>query len=114
VKIFNSLDTATFISSYKITDFKSWETGSYVKIEIELCDGTTLNTREYNDEKERNYSFHWQDIEGNLIMRWDNAPHHKWLKTYPHHRHNGTDIEESMEISLEEILKYIEKQLKQP
>lgn len=33
------------------------------------------------------YSFHWQDSDGNLRKRWDNAPHHPELPTHPHHVH---------------------------
>jgi hypothetical protein len=35
------------------------------------------------------YSFHWQDAAGRLIKRWDNAPHHPELVTYPDHVHDG-------------------------
>ena len=35
------------------------------------------------------YSFHWQDQHGNLIKRWDNAPHYPDLDGFPHHIHIG-------------------------
>jgi hypothetical protein len=35
------------------------------------------------------YSFHWQDQHGNLIRRWDNAPHFRDLNDFPHHIHIG-------------------------
>ena len=35
------------------------------------------------------YSFHWQHATGELIRRWDNAPHHPELHTAPHHLHDG-------------------------
>lgn len=35
------------------------------------------------------YSFHWQHPDGTLVNRWDNAPHHPELETFPHHRHQG-------------------------
>lgn len=35
------------------------------------------------------YSFHWQDKHGNLIKRWDNAPHFPDLEGFPHHIHIG-------------------------
>jgi hypothetical protein len=37
------------------------------------------------------YSFHWQDIQGKTVRRWDNAPHHKELDHAPHHVHIGDD-----------------------
>lgn len=33
------------------------------------------------------YSFHWQNANNELIKRWDNAPHHPEISTYPHHVH---------------------------
>jgi len=35
-----------------------------------------LHAREYADENERTYAYHWQDEENQLRTRWDNAPHH--------------------------------------
>ena len=35
------------------------------------------------------YSFHWQDENGTLRCRWDNAPHHPDLPNAPHHKHNA-------------------------
>jgi hypothetical protein len=37
------------------------------------------------------YSFHWQNADGMLIKRWDNAPHHPELLSYPHHIHDGRE-----------------------
>ena len=35
------------------------------------------------------YSYHWTDAHGNLIYRWDNAPHHPGMSGFPHHYHAG-------------------------
>jgi hypothetical protein len=37
------------------------------------------------------YRHHWQDGQGRLIKRWDNAPHYPALDTFPHHLHDGGD-----------------------
>lgn len=37
------------------------------------------------------HSFHWQDEQGNLVCRLDNAPHHVDLPHAPHHLHTGAD-----------------------
>ncbi|CAK0740829.1 conserved hypothetical protein [Gammaproteobacteria bacterium] len=45
------------------------------------------------------YSFHWQNAQGGLIKRWDNAPHHPSLKNAPHHTHIGDDhVEASLDV----------------
>lgn len=33
------------------------------------------------------YRYHLQDAEGALLCRWDNAPHHPTVETFPHHFH---------------------------
>lgn len=38
------------------------------------------------------YRFHWQDANGKLIRRWDNAPHHPHLPGFPCHLHLGEDM----------------------
>ncbi|MCC7438770.1 MAG: hypothetical protein IT211_09790 [Armatimonadetes bacterium] len=37
------------------------------------------------------YSFHLQDASGALIMRWDNAPHHPTVPSFPDHLHQGSE-----------------------
>lgn len=37
------------------------------------------------------YRHHWQDSNGGLIKRWDNAPHHPEVDTFPHHLHDGAE-----------------------
>lgn len=37
------------------------------------------------------YRFHLQDHTGNLIKRWDNAPHFSGLNNFPHHIHMGKE-----------------------
>lgn len=38
------------------------------------------------------YSFHWQRPDGSLIRRWDNAPHHPEIVSFPHHVHEGDEL----------------------
>lgn len=42
---------------------------------------------------ERKYSYHWQS--NKRVVRFDNAPHHKEIKTHPHHKHIDSEIEDS-------------------
>lgn len=38
------------------------------------------------------YRFHWQDANGKLIRRWDNAPHHIGMPGFPYHVHLGEEM----------------------
>ena len=33
------------------------------------------------------YSYHYQHRDGNVIFRYDMAPHHKEIETFAHHKH---------------------------
>jgi len=37
------------------------------------------------------YRHQWQDRDGRLVRRWDNAPHHPVIDTFPHHLHEGAE-----------------------
>jgi len=53
------------------------------------------------------YNFHWQDATGNLIRRWDNAPHHPELDNYPHHVHAKDTVSASSEIGIRTVLSVV-------
>ncbi len=37
------------------------------------------------------YSYHYQESNNSLVFRYDNAPHHPEVETFPHHKHVGSD-----------------------
>lgn len=95
-----------------MTTQRKWETGFYYRIRVLITDQSTLHASEYKDIQDRSYSFHWQDSEGQLIVRWDNAPHYRDMSTFPHHVHFLDRVEECLEMTFEEALDYIEAILK--
>lgn len=108
--ILRLLDSSGWIDGYEIQEYRRWADGFYRKIKIVFADQSVLFAREYVDESERNYSFHWQSEGGSMLARWDNAPHHKHIATFPHHKHlRSEEIVASGAISLEEILEIIGK-----
>jgi len=48
------------------------------------------------------------DERNNLICRWDTAPHHKELKTFPYHVHLADGVKESRPVKLIAVLDEIE------
>jgi len=62
-------------------------------MEIDLIDGSRLYVREtLLGGMKRKYAYHWQDAEGRLLIRWDNAP--DWdIESFPHHKHVGEQDE---------------------
>ena len=81
-----------------------------VKAKILLTDGSDLRISEsIIDSQLVAYNYYWLDESNRLIIGWDNAPHHKDIKTYPHHKHIGkkTNVTSSKEHSLKEVLRFI-------
>ena len=96
------------IKKHTILDYKSSSEAQYLKAKVELKNGDLLFLKEYISSTEHLYSYHWQKINGDLIIRWDNSPHHKSLATFPHHKH-CPDLKESYETTLEDVIKVIKK-----
>lgn len=111
MEILTSLEESPVVQRYQVLDFKTFEGGWYYKVKATLEDGSVLHAREYVETQERNYAFHWQDEQDQLRVRWDNAPHHDHISTYPHHKHVGDEVQPSVEISLGDALEYIEDRI---
>ena len=63
------------ILSYKITRFEHFGTSLRLRMEVDLIDRSRLYVREtLIGGAKRKYAYHWQDAEGRLLIRWDNAP----------------------------------------
>lgn len=61
------------------------------------------------------YRFHWQDRDGRLIARWDTAPHHLTLPTFPHHVHDGAEenIQPHVQVSVVDILALVKRRFQE-
>jgi len=74
LKILQLLNESGAIKSYEIQDFKQGKDFYYIRVQAELINKTILYIREYVSEEDYNYSYHWQEEDSELIIRWDNAP----------------------------------------
>ena len=72
-------------------------------------DGSIFHFKEVLLQEKRHYRFHYINKENNLIFRFDSAPHHKEIKTFPYHVHLPNDIvKESKALNFIDVLKMIE------
>lgn len=81
-----------------------------IKLTLTLADNSILHVNEFLSEETFRYSYHWQDKDGKLKVRWDNSPHHREIPTFPHHMHIKRKIESSSIHNLEKVLEWIEKE----
>lgn len=111
LKMLELLKSSEVVKSHELLDFKHGKGFNFLKVKALLVDNSQLYVREYVSEGERIYSYHWQDADGKLRIRWDNAPHRPEMKTFPHHKHTP-EVEESEEISIEDVLRVISNKMK--
>ncbi len=57
------------------------------------------------------YAYHYQNGSGEVIFRYDNAPHYPNIITYPHHKHVGSTVEPAQAPDLSEVLHEIEQMI---
>ena len=69
-----------------------------------FVDGSVLEFMEYlHGDRRLKYRFHLMDKQGEIVFRYDNAPHHD-VSTFPHHKHLVDGVVESEEKGLLDIL----------
>jgi hypothetical protein len=87
------------------------------KARIVLVDGSVLQIREYIDAKYKreyidakyktekvNYAYHYQDKDGKLIFRYDNAQHRPALEFIDHKHVSDDTITEFVEPDLADVI----------
>ncbi|MBM3179461.1 MAG: hypothetical protein FJZ86_03815 [Chloroflexi bacterium] len=92
----NFLLTDLRIASHQIVREFEEANKAYIRARLTLSDDSLLEFSEYiealseSEIRISDYSYHWQDKEGNFLRRWDNSPHFPKLKNAPHHVHTPT------------------------
>ena len=116
-KIQDTISNSKIVASTNIEYIKVLENEGYIRGTLTLIDGTELRLLEYtkitnNQAVTLRYRLQWQ-TEGELITRWNNAPHHPEIKTFPHHKHiKGEDKPKpSKTTNLISVLKEIEAEI---
>lgn len=107
--IFQLLSESNIVNDYEILSVLQDEDFYYLRLKSDVVGGSILHIKIYLSDQEYNYSFQWQKENGELITRWDNAPHHQEIRTFPHHVHTKDGVEESYTITLDDVLKKIKK-----
>ena len=78
------------VESSLIKDKRSTHIGIIEGV-LSFRNDSVLNFIEFVNVKEAvliyKYSYHYQDPHGKLIFRYDMAPHHREVDTFPHHKH---------------------------
>lgn len=96
------------------TDLRIEDEDDTIKIfgRLLFVDGSLLYFFEYHVLGElRKYRFHWQTREGNMIARWDDAPHFTNITTFPDHKHIPVGVVPSKQRRLRDVIEEIEQEM---
>lgn len=101
------------VTSYTVTEYRRYGTAMSFTAKVEFIDGSVLFIKDYLFIiGKRKYSYQWQDKSGCLLSRWDNAPHHRGILSYPHHRHlEDAEVVSTDERNLSDIFYVIRETL---
>lgn len=104
------LNNPLFIS-IEITKEKKSATVGLLSAKVVLSDLSEFHLMEYIEVEETlrivAYRYHYQNKDKKLIFRYDNAPHFKEVKTFPHHKHIGNIVLPVKQKSLAEVIEEI-------
>ena len=87
--------TNPLVSSFRIIRERATLADGNLRARLALSDGSLIEFSEYVQRlptgqiNVATYSYHWADVNGDLIQRWDNTPHFPDLPGFPHHVHDG-------------------------
>jgi len=106
--VLGALQASKIVNRIVFTKFDGVSNSYTLKVRAELTNGWFLDFWEHKTPKLRRYSFHV--FHGNqMLVRWDNTPHYPGLKGFPHHKHEGTNVIESEDMTMDKILKELKK-----
>lgn len=87
----------------------------FLKISLVLLDSSEVRIFEYVEIKNKSvvekYRYHWQNKNSQLIKRWDNAPHHQDIETFPHHLHDRGGVKPHAQPTIKQVIDVISKEM---
>lgn len=114
-EIENTISYFEKIRSYTITKTIYNDKQGFISGTIIFEDESQLQFVEVKNvefEGKIKYRYHYMDNEKKMIFRYDNAEHHKNIKTFPHHKHLENSVTESLELTLFDVLLEMEEMIR--
>ena len=110
-----SLTTSPIIREIEILDEFITSVSGYFECKVVLNSGAILYISEYftiegEKIKRDKYSYHMQEND-TLLIRWDNAPHHREISTFPYHQHSDGGVSKSKNMTLEDVLNELSERM---
>jgi len=111
----DTLNSSIVILNYKletkiINDFLLILEGS-AETEIRLLDFVEVLRYDGVEVNKKKYKYNFRSFNSKLIFRFDNAPHYPKIKSFPHHLHSVSEVFESVEPTIYQVLQKIKKHI---
>lgn len=110
--IIAALRRSPLVKDLEVIEMVEETSVQFLRVRAEIRDGSVLYVRELFFLDHSKYSYHWQTQTGELLLRWDNAPHHPDIATHPDHKHEKEHVGPSARVSIEEVLAELAERLK--
>ena len=101
------LQTFPHISTYTLRKKVYNSKQGYIGGSITFENGYRLDfiqVKDVDTAAKLKYRYQYMDEKQVLIFRYDNAPHHKSMGTFPHHKHTLSQVLENPEPTLRDVL----------
>lgn len=102
------------VKEFRVRKFRRIQNAHELLMELILKDDSKLAVKDYLFRHgTRKYAYHWQDKDGKLLIRWDNAGHWKDISTFPHHQHIDRleNVQDSNVRNIDQALEFISSRL---
>jgi hypothetical protein len=107
-----AIRSCSVVASYEIARFFPSPTTGYLRGKATFVNHSVLHFFEFcrltpGLEKDK-YRYQYSDVDGKIVFRYDNAPHHRPIVTFPHHKHLKEEkVIDSFAPTLEQVLNEI-------
>jgi len=106
----NKLRNSKIVKRIIQTQVDSTGDAYVLRTRAELVNGWLLHYWEHGNRRIRRYSF--QVLLGRkMVVRWDNAPHHPKIRSFPHHKHVGRAMEASRDMTVDLVLAELQRMI---
>lgn len=101
------------VAAYSLNMVQLSPSTGYVEGEVTFVDGSQLILFEFLRRTaaglgREKYRYHFMDASGQILFRYDDAPHHSEVATFPHHKHLPTGVTDSPALGFAEVLAEVE------
>lgn len=101
------------VAIYNLNTVQLSPNTGYVEGEVTLIDSSRLIFFEFLRQTatgldREKYRYHFMDANNQLLFRYDDAPHHPGVATFPHHKHLSTGVTDSPAPRFSEVLAEVE------